>query len=211
MLELKFVPQLSLISHQYPHVQAYLFDMDGTLFNTEKIHIEASWKALNDTIAVKNITKEQFTKQILGMSDDQVIEYYGLDHEYATMELFLKKRKTYWRELLSTGEPIYSPEMEEFLKEIKKTPAKLALVTSSTRKQCSELINSSPFKDFFQLIITRDDVKNPKPHPEPYEMACQKLKVAPSCTVVFEDSQVGFQSAKKAGCQVIKVSWYDQR
>ena len=84
----------------------------------------------------------------------------------------------------------------------------MALVTSSSRQQCSELMQMTQFINFFDHIVTRDDVTHPKPSPEPYLLAFSHLKINAQNCLIFEDSHVGIQSAVSSGANVAKVIWY---
>lgn len=212
MLEFKNVPQFHKLSHQHPTVDTFLFDMDGTLFHTEAIHTKASWqailKALPEAFSDTPEQMHQFESKILGLSDDQVLDLYQLQQTDPRAQIFLTERKKAWNSMQAQKVPVFSPEILILATEIKKHGHKIGLVTSSDKNQCYELINHSPFKHLFDLIITRDDVINPKPHPEPYHKALSQLQSSPEKTIVFEDSEVGYQSALAAKTIVYKVSWY---
>jgi HAD superfamily hydrolase (TIGR01509 family) len=72
-----------------------------------------------------------------------------------------------------------------------------------------KLLNVSGLSAFFQLVITLQDVKQPKPHPGPYLQAMLALNVGPRETVIFEDSKPGLEAATKAGARVIEAQWWN--
>ena len=101
-----------------------------------------------------------------------------------------------------------SHEIPLLLEEIKDAGYPMALVTSSSRQQCSELMKMTQFIHFFDHIITRDDVIHPKPSPEPYLLAFSKLEIAAENCLIFEDSQVGMSSALASKSHVARADWY---
>lgn len=212
MFEFKNVPQLSQIRHlthsQGIELEAFCFDMDGTLFNTEALHLEVSWRAMSEVIPDKVTDKQAFNELIHGMSDDQVSESFNLDLESQESKDFFDKRKIYWDKAFEKGPQIFLPEIPLLLEEIKDAGYPMALVTSSSRQQCSELMQMTQFINFFDHIVTRDDVTHPKPSPEPYLLAFSHLKINAQNCLIFEDSHVGIQSAVSSGANVAKVIWY---
>ena len=212
MFEFKNVPQLSQIRHlthsQGIELKAFCFDMDGTLFNTEALHLEVSWRAMSEVIPNKVTDKQAFNQLIHGMSDDQVSESFNLDLESQESKDFFDKRKAYWDQAFEKGPQIFLPEIPLLLEEIKDAGYPMALVTSSSRQQCSELMKMTQFIHFFDHIITRDDVINPKPSPEPYLLAFSKLEIAAENCLIFEDSQVGMNSALASKSHVARADWY---
>ena len=83
----------------------------------------------------------------------------------------------------------------------------VALVSASPRILMDAALTTLP-KDFFQFMISADDVKRTKPFPDPYLEAAKRMGVEPRSCVVFEDSLTGIASAKSAGCAVVAVPHY---
>ena len=213
MFEFKKVPQLSQIRHlansKHIDLQGFCFDMDGTLFNTEGLHLEVSWKAMSEVLPEKTTDKAAFNKLIHGMSDDQVSQSFDLEDNSEKSHEFYRKRKAYWDDAFAKGPKIYHPEIPILLEEIKDSGIPMALVTSSSRLQCQQLLDLTSFAKFFDFVITRDDVVNPKPSTEPYNNALSQLSIKAENCMVFEDSAVGITSASNAGMHIGKVLWYD--
>jgi HAD superfamily hydrolase (TIGR01509 family) len=84
---------------------------------------------------------------------------------------------------------------------------KLAVVTNSIRETSEYMLRYSGILDFFQFIVTNEDVTNPKPSPEGYILACKKLGLDASEVVVIEDGDYGVLAAQAAGIQkIIRVN-----
>ena len=82
----------------------------------------------------------------------------------------------------------------------------LGLATNSIRKTALQMLNCAGIQDYFDSIITNEDVQFPKPHPEIYLKSAEKLGVAPKELLVFEDNPNGIRAATEAGCKVLRVT-----
>ena len=82
---------------------------------------------------------------------------------------------------------------------------KIALVTTASKKNTYEILEYTNKIDIFDLILTSDDINKPKPDPEGFLLAMSYYNVAPKDCVIFEDSDVGIEAAKKAKANVFKI------
>jgi HAD superfamily hydrolase (TIGR01509 family) len=80
-----------------------------------------------------------------------------------------------------------------------------AVVTTASAASVHALLQSHEIGDLFDVVVTGDDVTHPKPHPEAYLLAVDKLGLTPSECLAFEDSEIGVRSAHAAGIAVIRV------
>ncbi|MDP8212654.1 MAG: HAD family phosphatase [Candidatus Zapsychrus exili] len=94
-----------------------------------------------------------------------------------------------------------------FLKDLKKQGFKLALVTGSAHSEIKKILPERIY-NLFEVIVTGSDVKNGKPHPEPYLKAIKALKIKKTQAIVIENAPFGIKSAKTAGlkCYAIETS-----
>ena len=99
----------------------------------------------------------------------------------------------------------------DFIKFLKDKKIKTALVTASRKDTQKIVSNYFDLKKYFDVILTREDVKKPKPDPEAYLKAAKLLKVKAKNCVVIEDSIVGVESGKAAGCKVLGKFTQDSR
>lgn len=86
-----------------------------------------------------------------------------------------------------------------------KNKYKIALASSGTRKYIEFVLEKFEIENYFDVVVSGDDVKVGKPSPETYLIACKKLGLQPTECVVFEDAAVGVASAKSAGCKCIAI------
>ena len=180
-------------------IKAVIFDMDGLMFDTEKL-----WEETFVVVGKKmgyDVTKEFHLKTI--GSNYKTIETmfqkeYGKDFPF---EEFYKEARQYMdgkikKEGLRIKEGLF--ELLNYLKENNYVIA----VASSSKKQGIEwyLEITGIDKNIFSAITSGDEVKRGKPNPDIFIKTCQKLNVKEQETIVLEDSNNGIKAAKKAGC-----------
>jgi beta-phosphoglucomutase len=150
------------ISTKYPEVSTFLFDMDGTLMFTERLHAMAI-----NSILVNN-EENPFDIDVLesiciGLNDEVVFHKLQKDQllKDLSLEQFIADKKVIFFKLLKDIRPaeIFKPAVKKLLKDIKKSNSQLALVTSSERETTYQLLDFLKLKDLFDIIITREDTE----------------------------------------------------
>lgn len=200
------------ISTKYPEVRTFIFDMDGTVMFTERLHAMAINQILENN-QEKPFDIETLEKICIGLNDEVV--FYKLQKDRMlknlNLEQFISDKKVVFYKLLKETNPkdIFKAQVRKLLKDIKNSKAKLALVTSSERETTHQLLDFLGIKELFDLIVTREDTSKNKPDPAPYHYAFKTLEQTDtkSC-LIFEDSEVGLKAAKKSKANVFKVEWY---
>ena len=81
----------------------------------------------------------------------------------------------------------------------------LAVATSATRKSAEAYLTTAGLRDYFSHVVTRDDVTQGKPHPEPFQKAAAALSIAPERCIALEDTEAGIRSAHGAGAIPIMI------
>jgi beta-phosphoglucomutase-like phosphatase (HAD superfamily) len=82
----------------------------------------------------------------------------------------------------------------------------MAVASSATTKNVEFIVDALGFGRYFRHLVTGDEVRHPKPHPEIYLKAVEKLEIEPSRCVAFEDSFVGVESAKRANMMCVAIA-----
>ncbi|TYK65164.1 HAD family hydrolase [Colwellia echini] len=192
----------------YDNFDAILFDMDGTIFDSETVHRQA-WK-----ITAKQYDQE-FTDEMylnfIGMTTPSCMEVAGTwfnssngTKNTVDMQLFSESYYQNLHELHQQAVPLKAGFLE-YLRFLKTLNKPLGIVTSSARPGVTANFMHYDFYDAFNVVISRDEVSQYKPHPAPYLLACEKLQVDPQRALVFEDSNAGATAALDAGCYVIGI------
>ena len=78
-------------------------------------------------------------------------------------------------------------------------------MTTASEKNCHEILNRFGIYDFFDLVLTKDDILKSKPDPEGFNKAMEYFGVSPKNTVIFEDSDVGIKAAENSGAFYYKT------
>ncbi len=182
-------------------LQAVLWDMDGTLVDTEPVWVTAefelaarhgaTWSAEHalDLVGRDLVTSGRYIRDHMGldMSAEQVVEAL-LEHVVQTVAAGVE-----WR-----------PGARELLTEQRRAGVPAALVTMSYRRLAETVVAALP-EGTFDAVVVGDEVTHGKPHPEPYATAARLLGVDTRRCVAIEDSEPGAESAQAAGCHVLAV------
>lgn len=214
IIEAKTLPTLNDIIDQFPNVTTLLFDMDGTIINTELLHAKAIVETITHFEGSSKYSDQDITHMFCGLPDNLV--YFRLQNDHA---IFLKtdfdkyiERKNF--ELNKYLNSTYlSPALLEgiypFIQRAKSEGFKLALVTASERSVTHTILENTALMPLFDRVITRQDTKVSKPEPDPYLHALESLGSKASEAIVFEDSIHGIEAATKARvAAIIKALWF---
>jgi beta-phosphoglucomutase len=174
--------------------------MDGTLIDTEVANASAYCEAISQ-YGVK-IAIDDFYKLYNGMSWKVFLPIILPNASHGEHKAIAELKKNLYSTFFSKTK-IY-PGVLDFLTHSKQfTP--VGLVTTASRQAVQELLHYHNLDKFFDVVISGDDVKNAKPHAEPYLIAANALGVNIRNCIVLEDSQVGIDSATSAKANVFIV------
>jgi len=182
--------------------QAFLWDMDGVIIDSAAPHYE-SWR---EAFAARGsvYTEAQF-RSFFGTRDDYIIRrVLGPLPARETEEIADDKERRY-RELIR-GKARVFPGVIPLLKAMKKGGFKIALGTSAPMKNVEAVADELGLHEYFDAIVSGQDVTEGKPSPEIYLAAATRLGAKPERCVVFEDSPHGVESAKRAGMKCVAVT-----
>ena len=188
---------------KFDDLKGFVFDMDGLMFDTERLVYEIWKEMLGERGLV--LTLEDF-KQTVGKRKQEVQNYYfnkfGSDFPY--WELSQIGRNRYLDYIQANGIPV-KKGLNEILEAIKSRGGRIAMATSTSRKTAEINIENAGVAEYFDVLVCGDDVKNGKPHPEVFLTAAQRLGLQPQECAAFEDSINGIKSAHAAGMVTVMV------
>ena len=184
---------------------AVLFDMDGTLIDSEPVWFETEVALLAE---LGYELGPEHWPYVLGQPNEAACKYLlGVSGLPLTWQELSNRIEAAMVPILSQGVELL-PGAKELLVELAEAGVPAALVSASPRSIVDACLGGIG-ADFFRHTVSGNDVARSKPHPEPYLMAAQLLGVAPEQCVVIEDSPIGTASGVAAGCRVLSVPHAD--
>src|SRR5262245_50381950 len=189
-------------AHAGPSLAAVLFDMDGTLIDSEKL-----WEVALRELAVSYVGSLSADARALmvgtSTADSMRILHADLDQP--------------WRDPVASGDWLdrrvlelfaggleWRPGAQDLLATVRAAGLPTALVTA-TRRQLVDVVLDTLGRANFDVVVCGDEVSRAKPDPTPYREAARALGVDPRACVAVEDSPTGVASARAAGCAVVAV------
>lgn len=191
------------------HKDVILFDMDGTLVNTEPLHARAAVIVLSDMGVVVDLmaTIDQF----YGMTDYIVLKsvcpHLTDDEINKCIEQKNFQLIKIFQNLPEHEKPHYiTPGLFPFLQHLKNENKKCAVVSASEDIIVTETLKCFGIDKFVELQMGRNQTTLTKPHPDPYIEAMKRLGTTHDSTIIFEDSPTGIKSAYASKCAVVRVT-----
>ena len=206
-------------------IQAVIFDLDGTLVQTERL------KALSYARAALELRPDAFDEEgvfaafrdVVGLSRQEVattlVERFDLkDAAQARMaefgvatpwQAYLQLRLRHYETLIADPDVLRNsrwPHTVNLLHAARQAGCRVGLATMSYCPQVQHVLAVLELADAFDFIATRDDVEHGKPDPEIYLLVAKQLAIVPHACLVIEDSPTGVKAAQAAGMPVIAVS-----
>ncbi len=185
-------------------IKAVLFDLDGVLVDAREWHYEA----LNQALAVfgYGISRDEHESFYNGLPTmrklKKLSQEKGFPESLHNLVNDIKQVNT--RKFLhSQTKPSFEKQL--MLKRLKNAGLKLAVCSNSVRDTVEVMLHNAMLKDYFDLLLSNQDVVNNKPHPEIYLTAMERLGVLPEETVIVEDAPHGVEAARASGANVVVV------
>lgn len=182
---------------------AVVFDADGTLFDTENLMYEV-WVEVGEEMNFPYPGREYL--DYVGLNRAAVLslmrERYGEGFDGADFMVRCVARLS--ERIEREGVPL-KPGAREILALLREKQIPVGLATSTHRVRTDRRLELCGLRDYFQAVITGDEVSKGKPDPEIYQTTCGKLRVSPKNCLAVEDSKNGILSAHAAGMPVAMV------
>ena len=180
-----------------------LFDLDGTLIDSTDAILEGfdvAFKAFNREVDTNKV------KRLIGFPLDEMMRKLGVEEELVWD--YVEQYKIYYRKISKQKTKLLPFARDAII--TASSFARLGIVTTKTARYSKELLEHFGVMNYFEVLIGREDVINPKPHPEPILKAINKLTAIKEATWMIGDTCLDMVSAKEAGINYIGVKWeYD--
>lgn len=176
-----------------------IFDMDGTLLDTQRIYIPA-WDYIGRLHGIDNMS--EFVYGACGMNQTGSTNYLHTLFPDLDVNLFKSQVKEYIKENLVVRFKKGAKEILTFLKE---QNIKIALASGTTRPSVEHHVREVNAKHYFDAMLCGNEIANGKPAPDIFLKAAELLGARPADCFVFEDSENGVRAAHAAGMKVIGI------
>jgi HAD superfamily hydrolase (TIGR01509 family) len=180
------------------NIKVALFDLDGTIIDTEPYHYQC-W---NNILLEQgfDMSYEHYLANYAGVSIDsncqRLVDKFNLT---VSAEVLKGKKERMMIEILLHYELVPMTFVKEMIRFLTAQHIALGLVTSSSTEETDIILKGLHLDEVFQYVVTRDDVVNKKPDPEPYLLAKSLFNLPVEDFIVLEDSMAGIRSAKATG------------
>jgi beta-phosphoglucomutase len=175
-------------------IEAVLFDLDGVLVDACDWHYLSLNRALKEVVGF-SISREEHITTYNGLPTKVKLEMLGLDEEQTKQAWKLKQ--DYTLDTIRENGTVYEEKIDLF-EYLIESGIKIVCVTNSIQMTTFEMLKTTGQFDYFDMIVTNEDVENNKPHPDCYNLAVKNLDIEPNKCIIVEDSPKGMQAAKSS-------------
>lgn len=182
-------------------IRTVLFDLDGTIIDTNELIIETFLHVLRDKTP-SPFTREHIIPSMGLTLEEQIRIFTGQDQVDELVAAYREYNVTRHDELVREF-----PYVKEVLADLHASGIQLGVVTTKMRATTERALRMFGLIDYLSTIVTVQDVTHPKPHPEPVLRAVEALKADPAQTIMVGDSPADIQAANAAGVVSCGVAW----
>lgn len=184
-------------------IHAVIFDHDGTLVDSEPVHLACWRKALTPFNA--DLSKEDYHQNLSGMpsiySATWLAGKFNLD---IPADALLREKQKHLRDFLTKDRLPLMPGVKALLDTLTKRSIPLAVATGASTEEVAASLRHHQLTPYFKVVVSKDDVRHNKPAPDIYQLAASRLGVAEQHCIAIEDSDNGEQAARAAGIRCLR-------
>ena len=184
-------------------LELLIFDMDGLMFDTERISQEC-WETVGRGYGY-TFTKDIFDA-ITGLDNRRMVEVFiaAYGEEFPFDDILREQRSLMWQRIKEEGVPLKAG-LVECLEAGKKRQLKMAVASSSPLDMVLFYLRDAKVEDYFDYVLSGEEIKRGKPYPDVFLAVCQKLGVSPEKALVLEDSMNGLKAAAAGSIRSIWI------
>jgi beta-phosphoglucomutase family hydrolase len=184
---------------------AFIFDLNGTMINDMEFHSTAWYDILNDELGA-GLTREQVEWQMYGKNEELLVRVFGegrfTSEEMATISH--KKELSYQKAFRPHLQLIAG--LPSFLERAERHHIMMGIGSAAIPFNIDFVLDNLAIRHYFGVIVSADDVRISKPHPETFLRAAGGLGVSPDACIVFEDAPKGVEAAQLAGMKCVVLT-----
>jgi len=189
-----------------PPVAAIIFDFDGVLADTERLHLAA----FQQVFAARgwNLDETTYFDRYLGCDDRGLVVAFARDQQLAVTEADVRtlvQGKTAAFDLHLHAGSVLFPQARRCVERMAARFA-LGIASGAAKAEILTILEAGRLRELFPVVVAADDVLETKPSPEPYLTAARQLGVAPDACVAVEDSAPGLAAARAAGMRAVGIT-----
>jgi len=186
-------------------IKLIIFDLDGVLVETKKLHYDALNKALRDVDSKYEISYQEHLSKYDGLSTYKKLEILGREKGLSGMEFesIWMRKQLYTSQMLRELQP--DVRLIEVLKKLKQK-CQIAVASNSIRDSVKITLLKLGLLEYIDFYLSNEDVKHSKPHPEIYLKSMIQSGVTPKETLIVEDSVIGRNAANNSGAYLLGVN-----
>ena len=178
------------------------FDLDGTLAETDSLHLP-TWVETLEPYGVE-VDEEFYRDRISGRSTDEIVRELLPELTHAQGRSIGDAKEASFRGRATGLEPL--PGLVDFIERGRERGMKIALVTNAPEENVEAILLALELRDSFDLVVLADEVEAVKPDPAPYRVALKKTGVPAEEALAFEDSVSGISSSVAAGVPTVGIA-----
>lgn len=179
-----------------------LFDLDGTLTDTDALHFEAYRRLLAP--AGRAITHDDYRHRIMGAANEAIMAWLFPGESRARHLALAEEKESLFRAQLTTVTP--TPGLPALLDWAAQCGIRTAVVTNAPRANAEAMLDGLGLLRHFETLVIGDELARGKPDPLPYQTALDRLGRGAERALAFEDSRSGVESASRAGIPTIGMT-----
>ena len=190
-------------------IKAVLFDLDGVLVDSAEWHYRALNKALE--LFGWSISRYEHQADYNGLPTLQKLSMLTVEKGLPTFlhSTINRLKQTYTMEEIRQN---CAPklEIEQMIRRLHREGYRMAVCSNAIRDSVEIMLKQSGIYEYFEFVISNEDVERPKPDPQMYQVAIERMGIPPDQVVIVEDAPHGIEAAKRSGAHVCKVAEFSE-
>ena len=179
---------------------ALILDMDGVIIHSNPVHCQA-WSIYNRRFGIE--TDESMQERMYGKRNDEIVrDFLGSNLTAEEVREHGAAKERLYRELMADSmQEALVPGLREFLDGYAQAP--IGLATNAEPENVNFVLDGAGLREYFRAVVDGHQVRNPKPDPEVFLRAAERLQVPAHDCIVFEDSLPGLEAARNGGMRAV--------